>query len=223
MRRELPRLTHAGRDGPLNLADGATPAFWIASAVTVQTGLAAVALVWFGAGPRGTAIALQLTARAAFMLFLPAYAGGAVTRLLGLRLDVVARHGRALGLAFAAALLVHLGLVGWLCAIGQTPSRGVFLLFGSAAACVYLLALFSIAPLQRLLGSTLWRSMRWVGMNWVAFAFAVDFLSAGFAATPRYLAGYMPFVLLSLGAPACRLAAAMLPARCAPGKAGLRT
>ena len=58
-------------------------------------------------------------------------------------------HARDLGLAFAPALLVHLGLVVCLCVIGHAPSVGTFLIFGLRAAFTYLLALLSFQRMRQ--------------------------------------------------------------------------
>ena len=55
--------------------------------------------------------ALRLTARWSFLLFWLAYAGGAMATLFGPTLKPIAAHAREFGLAYAAAQLVHLGLV----------------------------------------------------------------------------------------------------------------
>ena len=56
-------------------------------------------------------------------------------------------NGRNFGLAFAAALPVHLGLVACLCAAGDAPDAGTFVVFGAAAIFTYVLALLSIPRL----------------------------------------------------------------------------
>ena len=99
---------------------------WIAMAFFAPLGLAIGILASFGDEQRGVSIALQATARLAFLFFWPAYVGGALTFLFGDLFLPIRRHARELGLAFAAALLVHLGLVVRLCAIGSPPSRETF-------------------------------------------------------------------------------------------------
>src|SRR5262245_13171800 len=71
----------------------------------------------------------------------------------------------------------------------------------------YLLALFSVARLQRALGASGWWLLRIVGLNYIAFAFAVDFLRLAASASAQYLVGYLPFVLLAVAGPLLRLAA----------------
>src|SRR5271155_5716660 len=83
--------------------------------------MAALVLSVFGAGERGTVLALQVTARWSFLLFWLAYAGSALAKLYGPRLGALARRGREFGLAFASAQLVHVGLVLWIIHISSKP------------------------------------------------------------------------------------------------------
>jgi hypothetical protein len=175
---------------------------WMGLAFAAEAGVAAVALAVFGADKHGTIIALQLTGRLSFLLFLPAYAGSAMATLFA-RLQPLRRHGREFGLAFASAHIAHLGLVGWLCWIGAAPAVGTFVLFGIAAFWTYLLALLSFGQLQRMLGPQGWWFVRLVGMNFIFYAFAVDLvkLPGNSGGGVRYLAGYLPFAALAAGAP----------------------
>jgi hypothetical protein len=60
-----------------------------------------------------------------------AYAGGAIAELFGPALGPLARRGREFGLAYAAAQLIHVGLVVWLFQItSRLPLSGkVLVLF----------------------------------------------------------------------------------------------
>ena len=78
---------------------------------------------------------------------------------------------------------------------------------GIATLCTYLLALFSVGRLQRALGASGWWLLRTIGLNFIAFAFAVDFLRLPASASAKYLMGYLPFVLLAVAGPALRVAA----------------
>jgi hypothetical protein len=111
-------------------------------ALAANSFLAIIMLMTRGAGVHGTQTALAATARVSFLWFWAAYAGGALTTLFGPAFLQVKRQGRELGLTFAAALLVHLMLVSWLCWIGAVPGAGVFTLFGTAAGFTFLLAVF---------------------------------------------------------------------------------
>jgi hypothetical protein len=176
-------------------------AVWMGSAFCAALGLAVLVLLALGPGEHGTVLALKTTARFSFLLFWPAYAGGAMTSLFGPAFEPLKRRGREFGLAFASAHLVHLGLVGWLTYIGAAPSRGVFVFFGIAALWIYVLASFSIPRLQKTLGTRSWRLMRVVGLNFIMCAFAKDFLAYPQFASLKYLAGYLPFAALSVVGP----------------------
>src|SRR6202142_3557604 len=158
------------------LAFGPRAVVWMAAAFCAALGMAVLVLAVFGTDERGTDIALQVTARFSFLLFWPAYAAGAMLALFGPIFEPFKGRAREFGLAFASAHLVHLALVAWLSYIGHAPSGGVFVFFGVAVLWTYLLALFSIRRLQQALGSRGWWFLRVVGLNYIAYAFAVDFL-----------------------------------------------
>ncbi len=179
----------------------------IAGAFLVALVLAAVVLAIFGAGERGTAIALRATARWSFLLFWFAYVGSATAKLFGSRFDGLARHGRDLGLAYAAAQLIHVGLVGWLLYLTD-GSGGTMLVFWAGIACTYLLALFSWPRLRAVLGPTLWRVLRTVTMDFIAYVFAVDFIIIPLQASGhKYPLSYVPFAVMLLGGVGLRIAA----------------
>jgi hypothetical protein len=133
--------------------------------LTARPSRAAGRVPVFGAGKLGTGHALQISARFSFLLFWLAYAGGGLALLIGPAAGFLRRHGRDFGLAFAAAHLVHILLVVWLCWIGATPRIGVFIFFVPPAVVVYVLVLFSIPTLQRRLGRTRWTVLRTVAMT----------------------------------------------------------
>lgn len=177
-------------------------AAFIAAAV-----VAAIVLIVFGTGKAGIIAALQITARFSFLLFWLAYAGGGLALLFGTWLRPLQRHGRDFGFAFASAHLVHIALVVWLCWIGATPGRDVFVFFVPPLIVVYALALFSLQPLRQALGRTLWALLRTVGMTYIAYAFAVDFLGAPFSGNTTRIAMYAPFAILSVAGPLLHLLA----------------
>jgi hypothetical protein len=184
-------------------------AVWMGSAFCAALGLAALVLAALGTGERGTDVALQLTARFSFLLFWPAYAAGAMTALFGTVFEPFKRRAREFGLAFASAHLVHLALVAWLTYIGDAPPREVFIFFGVAVLWTYLLALFSVRRLQLALGSKGWWCLRVLGLNYIAYAFASDFLRYPQLSSIKYLVGYVPFAVLSVVGPLICLAAFM--------------
>ena len=136
---ERPPFGSRDRLGPITTVSLMWAAFVVAFA------LAVIMLVIFGVGERGTAIALRATARWSFLLFWLAYAGGAIAWLCRPRFSGLARHGRDLGLAYASAQLIHVGLVLWIIHIATGPS-GAMLFFWIGIFCTYLLALFSLPP-----------------------------------------------------------------------------
>jgi hypothetical protein len=179
---------------------------WIGAALGVNLILAAIILVARGADADGTKLALRATARVSFLWFWVAYAGGALATLFGPAFLPLKHRAREFGLAFAAALLVHLMLVGWLCWIGSAPGRGVFILFGTAAGITLILAVFSFGNLHEMLGLKCWQFFRLLGMNFILYAFLSDFMRVPINGDVRYLAAYLPFVVMAIVAPFLRLA-----------------
>jgi len=178
--------------------------------------VAAITLMLHGADNKGTRLALELTARFSFMLFWLAYAGGALAQLF--RLDGLAGRGREFGVAFAAAHLVHVGLVIWLGVLmGRVPlSGGLLLFFLVGLAFTYLLALLSFGGARAL--GPLWQPLRFVGMNYILIAFARDFVPPVLYPKPAqynvaHFVAYAPFAAASLAAPLLVLAAAVLRRR----------
>ena len=187
-------------------------ALWIGSAFCAALSLSGIALAALGAGERGTDVALQLSGRLSFLLFWPSYVGGPMATLFGPSFQPIRQRAREFGLAFASAHLIHLGLVGWLVHVGATPPLGTFVFFGIAVMWTYLLALFSIQALQRSLHSAGWWLLRAVGLNYIAYAFAVDFLRYPEFGSIKYWAGYLPFAVLSIIGPLLWIAAFALRA-----------
>ena len=171
--------------------------------------LAALVLAVMGAGVHGTVAALRATARLSYLLFWPAYAGGALARLFGPRLAPVARRARDFGMAFAAAHLVHLGLVVRLYRISARPplSAEMFVFFAIAVVCTYLLALLSLARIAEAVGRRRCRILRTVGVEYIAFAFLVDFVITPLRLGVTQPLDYLPFALLAAAGPMLRLAA----------------
>jgi len=181
---------------------------WMAMAFLIAVALAAIVLAIFGVGGRGTGLALRVTARWSFLLFWLAYAGGAMAQLWGPRLGVLARHGRELGLAFASAQLVHMGLIFWLIHIATEPV-GAMVFFWIGILCTYLLALFSLPWLRDALGPCLWRAFRTLALEYIAVTFAADFIVEPLMAggLGKYPLTYLPFVLMLVGGAGLRVAA----------------
>ena len=185
-----------------------TTASWMWTAFLIGLALAAIVLVIFGVGERGTGTALRVTARWSFLLFWLAYAGSAIGWLCRPRLDGLARHGRELGLAFASAQLVHVGLVLWIIHIAKGPG-GAMLFFWVGIFCTYLLALFSLPRLRDALEPRLWRIFRTIALEYIALAFTADFilnpLQAG--GLGKFPLSYLPFALMLVSGAGLRVVA----------------
>jgi hypothetical protein len=160
-------------------------------------------------------MALRLTARWSFLLFWAAYAGGAIAVLFGPVLAPLARRGREFGLFYASAQLIHVGLVAWLFQItSRLPLSGRMLaLFAIGIVWTYLLAVLSFGWLMETLGARGWRTLRIVGLNYILFAFAYDFVpKAMLPETAQYgiwyFAEYVTLAAMSVAAPLLVLAAA---------------
>ncbi len=170
--------------------------------------LAAIVLAVFGVGERGTVLALRLTARWCFLLFWFAYVGGPLAKLWSLNpFAELARHGREFGLAFAAALAVHIALILWHYHIA-TPPDGAMLFFWIGVFCTYLLALFSLRGVRDTLGPRLWRIILALALEYIALVFAVDFIVDPLqaAGVTKYPLSYAPFAVMLVGGVVLRLA-----------------
>jgi hypothetical protein len=191
------------------------PVLWMGMAFGVALGLAAAVLAIKGTDAKSLVRALQMTARWSFLLFWVAYAGRAVTELFGPAFAPLARRGREFGLAYASAMLIHLGLVVWLFHISsRAPLSGTsFEFFVLGMVWTYLLALLSFGRLAEALGPSGWRVVRVAGLNYILYAFAIDFVTplirAGSAKQGVWhLVAYAPFAAMSVAAPLLVLTAA---------------
>jgi hypothetical protein len=183
----------------------------MAAAFAGAVALGLPALLHWGLGKAGVQNALRATARWGFLFFWASYAGGALTTLFGRTFEPAKRHARELGLAFAAVLAVHLSLVAWLCWIGGAPSAKIFVLFGLGVIWVGLLALASIRRIGRIIGPAGWWTLSHIGMNYILFVFAYDFLKPEPRLSLGVVAAYAPFVALVVLGPVLRLLAWLKP------------
>jgi hypothetical protein len=185
-----------------------TTALSMAAAFLIAFMLALIILAIFGEGDRGTTIALRATARWMFLLFWLAYAGGAIAKLFGPRFNVLAQQGRAMGLAYASAQLIHVALIFWLFYLAAGPG-GAMLVFWAGIVCTYLLALFSWPRLRDALGPHQWRIVRTIAMEYIAYVFAVDFIIIPLHehGVGGYPLSYVPFAIMLVGGAGLRIAA----------------
>lgn len=197
------------------IARDSIPFGWMGIAFAAGLGLAAAVFVIYGTGEASVVTAVRFTARWAFILFWLGYAGGAVAALCGPPFRVLAGRGREFGLAYASALLVHLGLVAWLFQISARPplAGGLLYFFVVGALFTYLLSVFSVGGLAKSLGSRGWRLLRFAGMNYILYAFARDFIPLSIHGLHHYgkwrFFQYAPFAAMSIAAPLLVIAAAM--------------
>jgi hypothetical protein len=190
---------------------------WMVAAFAAALVVALGVLLVKGTGQSGVGVGLRLTARVTYLFFWPAYVGGAAAALFGAPFNVVARRTRELSLAFASALLVHVGLVIWAALISppQPLADAVMPFFAIGVIWAYLLAATSIDFVQTKLDPYFLRAFRTIGVEYIALTFFTDFVIL--AKHPlQYPVLYIPFwAMLALG-PLLRLAATMrqlLPSR----------
>ncbi|HEX4272844.1 MAG TPA: hypothetical protein VHZ32_15745 [Rhizomicrobium sp.] len=184
---------------------------WMGAAFGIALAVAAVVLGLNGPDNKSVRLALDLTARWSFVLFFLAYAGNALAALFGWR--ALKGHAREFGLSFAAAHLVHIGLVIWLGVIlGRVPlSGGLLLFFLIGLFFTYLLAALSFGGVKAL--GSFWPPLRFVAMNYILITFARDFISPVIHPKPAqynvaHFIDYAPFAALSIAAPLLVLAVA---------------
>jgi hypothetical protein len=165
--------------------------FSMIASFLVAAALAATVFGIVGAHDR-VEVALRVTARWSFLLFWLAYTGSAMAALWGAPFTGLARHGREFGLAFAAAQVVHLGL------ILLSGSAGGMVFFWVGIGFTYVLALFSLPRVRDAVGPRLWRISLVIALNYIALVFAADFIegplkSRGIA---NYPMSYLPFAVV---------------------------
>jgi hypothetical protein len=184
-----------------------TTAEWMGA--SLGAALVIVLIIYLGAGHgEKLALALRATARWSFLWFWLASVGGALAALFGSHFQNLAQRARDFGLAFASAHLAHLGLVAWLLYHSVTPfPRSPLLFFGIGVFWTYLLALLSIKGLSAMLAPSIWRIVRTLGVEYISFAFLIDFAKNPFQGGVLNLLAYLPFLILAIAGPLLRLAA----------------
>jgi hypothetical protein len=158
----------------------------------------------FGANESGITTALRVTARWSFLLFFAAYVGGAAFAVFGPTFSFLARRQRQFGLSFASAHLVHIALALWLYAIsaqGQIPVK-----FSVGALCIYVLALYSVDSVRKMMKPGVWRIVRFIGLQYIAYLFFIDLTLPLFNAV-KHPIEYLPFAILIVFGVSLRIAA----------------
>jgi hypothetical protein len=201
---------------------GARTGLWMGSAFGGALVLAAGIMLLEGTGLTGTTDGLRLTARFSYLFFWLAYIGGALTVLFGPAFNTVTRRSRELGLSFASAQLVHVGLVIWLAWISPPqPVRDAMMpFFAIGVVWTYLLAGLSMDRARDLFGPDILRVLRTIGSEYIALTFFADFVLLP-AYPPPHVIIYIPFWFMLLIGPLLRLAAAIKELR-SPRVAAIR-
>lgn len=172
---------------------------WMSIAFCIALALAIAVLAAFGANARGIEIALRLTARWSFLLFFAAYVGGAACAVFGPTFSFLARHQRQFGLSFASAHLVHIGIALWV--YGRPDLK-----FGIGTLCIYVLALYSIDSVRKMMNPGLWRIVRFIGLQYIAYLFFIDLTLPLFKGV-KHPIEYLPFAILIVLGVCLRIAA----------------
>ena len=194
---------------------------WMFAAFCAAFGLAVVVLAVTGTGEKGTGIALHLTGRLSFLLFWPAYAGAAMATFFGPRFEILVRHRRDFGLAYASAHLVHVGLVAHLVSMSERPFiEAIMPFFAVGVVWTYVLALFSWERLSGLLSRSFWRVVYNIGLEYLALVFFSDLVLLPIQGHAKRPLEYLPFSILAIAGPLLRSAASIL--RSKPGWFRLR-
>jgi hypothetical protein len=183
---------------------------WMGAAFTATLAVALAVVMTEGTGERGVGDGLRLTARVAYLLFWPAYIGGAIATLSGGGFGVLARSAREFGLAFASAMLVHVALVIWLAWISPPEPflDTVMPFFAIGVIWTCLLAISSIDHVSQKFDPDLLRVFRTIGMEYIALTFFTDFVILPEHPLQHPML-YAPFwAMLGLG-PLLRLAATL--------------
>lgn len=206
----MPGGEGARRDQAMQLAERQRwgTGVWMLSAFSLAACIAGAAFALHGSGEEATILGLKLTARWSYLLFWLAYIAHPLVTLIGARAQPLAARARDFGLAFAAAHLVHIGLVVWLYRIAvHPPGPGTLRFFGVAVIFTYLLALLSFRRISGSLPSRAVSVIRTIGIEYIALAFLVDFARNPFQGSLLHALSYGPFLGMGLLAYGVRLSA----------------
>jgi len=184
-----------------------TTAQWMLASMAVA--LVMVIVIRLNFGPRERMVnALQATARWSFALFWLATVASPLRTLFGSKFKTLAQHARDLGLCYASAHLVHLGLVVWMFMVSVPDlSRQFVIFFGAGVFWTYLLAALSFGAVSGAVGARAARVLRIIGVEYLSLVFFVDFNKDPMEGGPGRIAYYAPFLALTIAGPLLRLAA----------------
>ena len=171
---------------------------WVAAAVAVSVGFAVAEIAVARDLEHGLPFAVAAVARVAFIPFWLSYTGGAWVALGFTRFAVVRDHVRELGLAFAAAIAIHLGLIFWQVLRGYSLALTIILIFGAAALLTLLLFLFSFPTFSRRIPRVALARFRAWATTYIALVYLLDFAIRPQPAVLHYWVAYAPFAALDL-------------------------
>ena len=169
---------------------------WIAAAVAVSVAVAIAKISIARDLDHGLPSAVGAVARVAFIPFWLSFTGAAWVTLGFSRFVVIRDHARELGLAFAAAIAVHVGLICWQTLLGYPPTPGVVIIFGAAALLTLLLSVVSIPILYKRLPRMALARFRFFATTYIALVYLLDFAIRPQPAVLHYWIAYAPFAAL---------------------------
>jgi hypothetical protein len=150
-------------------------------------------------------VALRATARWSYLWFWLSYCGGTLATLFGTAFQPVARRARDFGLGFASAHLVHLTVVARYLHVSVKPfPRSSLVIFSVAAFLIYLLALMSVPFVSAKMNPRVIRTVRTVGVEYIALTFLVEF-SRNSIESGEFDVAYVPFIILAAAGPPLRI------------------
>jgi hypothetical protein len=129
--------------------------------------------------------------------------------LFGPRLNILVQYRRDFGLGYAAAHLVHVGLVAHLVSMSDRPFlEAIMPFFAVGVVWTYLLALSSWERLSNLFSPSFWRALRNIGLEYLALIFFSDLVLLPIRTHTNHPFEYLPFSILIIAGPILRMAAA---------------
>ena len=179
---------------------------WIVLSFATALVIAVAILIKDGHYYDGTVAALRASARFSFLLFWGAYAGSLLRKLPFAPAQWLSRRGRQCGLSFAAAHSVHLGLILWLFHVSakQPVSDFIIVQDGIGFGFMYLLVIFSFEFARKTLSPPVWRAVFNLGLEYIAYVFATDFILQHLHGREEFTLLYWPFTLMLVGTAAYR-------------------
>ncbi|MGH0032195.1 MAG: hypothetical protein ACQGVC_20585 [Myxococcota bacterium] len=158
-----------------------------------------------GTDADGIAALTRITARIAFLMFLPVYVASPAHRIW--RSDAtrwLVRNRRYLGVAFFVAFALHLDAI-WMTSLlhGDAFRIEVVTLVGGGLAYVFAfaMALTSSDRMVRRLGPRRWKTLHRVGVHYIAAIWFFQYLGLSFQSL-----AFLPLLLLSVAGFAVRIA-----------------